>query len=597
MNANNVNVVIYDRSNNQLRDFAHWSRRIEGLQFATGYPGGLYLDASFYVPRDISQWWELNGAYRVQILNGLKIVYEGYISAFEYSDSASGQGVLVQCIGAWSKIAMNRRWLKYWSDIRTDEQTWRMYDLNNIAHRYDLWQVDRSYGIDIAASQQDYVYPATGQYCRLSYRAPGDQLIERISYNYIFADTEGGWAMRVMYYSTSASAWQDVTGSTIAASGSGAHDLAIDIPSSQVGVILDPTTDITHDSNEQVIATWFSLCVYSATGTIDLPQVAKDIIAEFTDINQTTDYIQSLASPRSLCGSADSPAGFYSENETIADILTRAASFGDGNNDRYAVGFRASDLAASADGKPVLFVEPYPDLSSYDFAIALDDRELTGDVVIRKDFDQIYNYVTVRYQDFFGKTRYITPENDANLKDTTSITAYGQHDYMLDIGYSDSDEAPYIGYRFLAAYKDPQWELSQSVTVVERIRTASGVFAPVSHVTAGKRLKILNWLSDATGTGEGMTFLISATRYDDQADAVDITVGPPPDLIIPTNLPPMETPKFDREVMERAIRRQETPPTRDGGSPSQRDAGGNNDKPKPKTKEEKRLWEQGKWPP
>lgn len=53
--------------------------RAEAIRFSTSYPGGLYLDASMEIARDIVSAWLVKGAQRIRILNGQNVVYEGLI--------------------------------------------------------------------------------------------------------------------------------------------------------------------------------------------------------------------------------------------------------------------------------------------------------------------------------------------------------------------------------------------------------------------------------------------------------------------------------------------------------------------------------------
>jgi hypothetical protein len=164
---------------------------------------------------------------------------------------------------------------------------------------------------------------------------------------------------------------------------------------------------------------------------------------------------------------------------------------------------------------------------------------------------------------------FITPDTDAAMKDTASIAAYGQRDALIDLGYSSATAAAQNGYRLLAAYKDPVFELAGPISVMGRIRTLSGEFAPVSQVYAGLRLRIENFINDLTGTATGATFLISSTQYDDSTETVTITCGPPPELIIPQMVAPIAYEQMDRNYVG-------TPgPTRPFGDDVNRSSGGN----------------------
>lgn len=535
MNQNNITIEIYRTGTTIEPDLSGELDNAEQLNFVTGYPGGLYLNGSFFVPRDVTMPWPYKSGMRVVFRNGLRIVYEGYISSFDYEVGVDTQGVRVNLESAWARYLMQRRWGKIWSDTRTDEKTWQI-DLTR--SEPEEWLIDRTAHIHVSPNTTGLVNTDA---LRLVYIPPDGQTIKRISYDYNYSEYAGmDFTMKVQYYASAT--WADVGGSSVSATGTGSHDIDISAtPGERLGLVLlsnksqNPTVD--HHTH----AEWSKLCVYTELGTIDLPEVIKDIRGKLTDINATEVYISALASARSLCGSVSVPATFGGMNfESMADIITQAASPGDGNNSRYAIGFYHSETSPSPDGKPVIYSQIYPVLTSWDVSVRLDDLNLSGDIQIRQKFDEIRNYIIVRYSDDNGFAVTLTPTDDASLKDQTSINAYGQRDAVLDLGYCSATVAAQTGYRFLAARKDPQFELLSPVTVSGKIRTLSGEFAPVSQTTAGQRLRIENFLNDLTGQAQGATFLISSTNYDDTNETVTITCGPPPDLIFPQMVAPVK---------------------------------------------------------
>ena len=536
MNDNNLTIEVYSSGTTQVVDIWGDLARAEGLQFNTGYPGGLYLDANFFVPRDITVPWNLRGGQRVVFRNGLVVVYEGYIASFDYIDDGSIQGIRVNCEGAYSRLLMQRRWNKLWSDTRTDEKTWQF---DTATSKAEIWESDRNERIIISAKAATFASASTDD-AYIVYSAPKSRTIGRMTYDYTFNEYAGR-DFKIWLEEYVDPAWAYVAGTEVATTGTGSIDVTMSASVTKLRLCMGSFSAQTVAADERNLGAFTNLCVYSTTATIDLPQVAKDIRAEISEINSTEVYIGSLASARSLCGATDEPASFgHFDFETMADILAKGAAFGDGNNDRYSVGLRRSDLAPSPDGKPVMYLEKYPVLTSWDVSVRLDDFNLTSSVEIKEKYNEIYNYVTVKYSDDNGFTRYLTPGDDANLTDATSTAAYGRREYLLDVGYSSPTQAAKAGYRFLAAYKNPQFELSGPITVMGRIRTLSGEFIPASQVTAGTRLKIENFLHDVTGTGQGVTFLVSSTHYDDASETLTLTAGPPPDLIFPQMVKPVE---------------------------------------------------------
>jgi hypothetical protein len=139
----------------------------------------------------------------------------------------------------------------------------------------------------------------------------------------------------------------------------------------------------------------------------------------------------------------------------------------------------------------------------------------------------VYNWIVVEYRDDQGKTIYLTPDDDATLKDTTSISAYGQRDYLLNIETANGTIALDAGQAFLADRKDIKYRMSSPIAVVKSIRTKNGGTVPASQIRAGKRIRIENFLQDLSGTG--LTFLISETDYDADGETCSVTAG---DLVV-----------------------------------------------------------------
>ena len=79
MTHNQLTVEVYSSGTTRIVDPAGELPWAQSINFSTGYPGGLYLAGSLYIPRDILRQWAVAGAQRVVFRNGLTIVYEGYI--------------------------------------------------------------------------------------------------------------------------------------------------------------------------------------------------------------------------------------------------------------------------------------------------------------------------------------------------------------------------------------------------------------------------------------------------------------------------------------------------------------------------------------
>jgi len=132
MTDNNLTIEVYSSGTTLLPDLSGELLRAEQLQFSTGYPGGRYLNASFFVPRDILQPWHLRANQRVIFRNGLVVVYEGWINGFDYIDDGAVTGIRVNIEGGWQKFLMRRQWDKLWTDTRIDEKSWAWDTIQNL---------------------------------------------------------------------------------------------------------------------------------------------------------------------------------------------------------------------------------------------------------------------------------------------------------------------------------------------------------------------------------------------------------------------------------------------------------------------------------
>ncbi len=63
------------------------------------------------------------------------------------------------------------------------------------------------------------------------------------------------------------------------------------------------------------------------------------------------------------------------------------------------------------------------------------------------------------------------------------------------------------------------------------IRTKAGDTIPANKVQAGKRIRIENYLDDLSG--EGLTFVVSRTTYNDSTQTASLSIGIQDNLIYP----------------------------------------------------------------
>lgn len=518
MNYNALSIEAYTSSTNRLPDPGGELTRAEGIRYRTGYPGGLFLDASFFVPRNILRWWGIQGAQRIVIRNGLKLAYEGWITNLGSILDGTAQGMRVTAVGGWGRYLMNRYVRKVWSDQRYTDPPWVWGPLASGAEKctFDRYSRLRFTPKNVAWSN--------GEAAAVRYDMPAGETIKRILFDYNLQDGGQAWELRLRDNTGGVDLW------SVTSSGSGsAVSVTLATPRQSVSLQFYARADQTPPADGTVYGEISNVTVYSHTGTVDVSGVAQSCLSYLPDLNSTTDYINSNGywiSPF-MTGGGDS-------YEPWSDVLTRAAAFGDANYDRWAVQMLESELVGTPNGKPILAVSKFPVLTNYDYAISLDDENLIAPVEIGQNFDSIRNFIIVSYRDGDGKTQWISPEDDTTLKDTDSINTYGQRDLSLNLGHISSSMAINAGRRALAARKDPQYQLSAPIQVKNYIRTRGGGRIPASEIRAGKRLRVENFLQDLSGTG--LTFILSQSDYDDDRQICSVQTGIPDDLVMPKEL-------------------------------------------------------------
>jgi len=506
MNDNKIVIKAYSSGTTEIQNAG--LEDAEGLTFSSGYPGGMCLSMSFFVPRDVTSTWSLLGAQRITAWNGLTMVWEGYVASIAPGISADRQGMAVTCAGAWAKYLMARKTQKPWADTRVENSVWVVQIQAGHDNEIFSYEVESSNGIHITPMETVF---STGDYTALRYTAPTGQTIKRITYSYDFDENVQAWEQQV-YDPTGAAA---IAASQVTATATGSHDLTLATPRQAMELRMYARGNISATLDKHVHAKWISIVVYTETGTINAQEITKDIAALVTELS--TDLTQIGAENVSLVPFINDPP------RTYADALINAMSYGDTSYNRWAVYVGLSQ--DFSDGKPGLVLEQVPALTDYDYAIRMDEEGVQDNLSFTQDFSAVRNWIAIQYQDVSGRPVYVTPDDDATLKDTTSITAYGQQEEWITLATTSLSSATYQGKRYLAQWKDPQWLATGQITVSGSVRAKNGQSVPTSQILPGKRLKIENWLNDLSGTG--LTFLISGTDYGDDGQTCAMAVGKP----------------------------------------------------------------------
>lgn len=322
------------------------------------------------------------------------------------------------------------------------------------------------------------------------------------------------WTLRLRDRTGSSNIW------SVSASGTGSQDTTLGTPRQELYLeFLSAAVNQDGEANGTVYGEVSDVVVYSETGSINLTEIAKDIVGQTTDLNSSTSFVDS---------NTFSLVPFVTDgHETMAEILERALAYGDASFNEWIAYLDNSELVASPNGKPVLVVKERPSLTDYEYVISVNDKNLLPPFQLARDLDRVFNWIVVSYRDEENsRDIVIGPDDDSNLKDDDSISIYGKRVYEIPIKTADSTTATNVGRKFLAANKDPQWYVSGPLTVQSYIKGSDGNEIPASGIRAGNRVKIEDFVD------EDLIFLISQTTYTDQGETCAISTGTPDDLAI-----------------------------------------------------------------
>lgn len=480
-------------------------RYAEQVQYETYYPGGLYGGASFHLPRRVTRALSIRVGQRIKIYDGLRLAYEGILTGIGPVVDSDRQGVTVTCLGDWGAVMMMRGLRKPWADTRLDEGVWQESSTAYNGDDKSGWGIVTIDRLNRLRWTPTAVAFGVNYYHRLTYSAPTGQTIKRITFNYGLAEAAQNWQFILFNVTSAAAEWSINTNTT------GSADITLATPAASVffqflsGAVQTPPAD------GSIAAEISSVIVYTETGSINATEIAKDVAG----------YVSELSSDLSLIGSNTlSLVPFVAEGETYADLLTRAAGYGDNSNNAWAVGIRGGD--GSSDGKPRLFLEAQPALTDWDYTIRLDEQQLPA-AQLEQDLTQMRNYIAVHYQDSQNRDVWVTPDDDATLKDTTYPA---QHEW-IDLSTTNDTLAKAYAKRYLAARKLPQWMCSDGLSIVGRVRGKNGI-VPASMIVAGKRLRVENYLDKVGGVDP--IFLITGTSYEDAGHTCTLSFGQPDTL-------------------------------------------------------------------
>lgn len=511
----NERVYVYDRQGNPVQDLAGDLNYASRISYETMLKG--YGPASFTIHRDIARNWLVKNAYRVIIKDGLETVYEGRINDPQNSLGGQGETVTVPLSGFYA-ILKERHINKWWADndpfpiMRVPDGTYAAdVRSNDDQNQFQVTKKDGEY--HVVAGFGDVTRPANDDY-QEEYVMPLGSYIRRFIGTVTGRSGEGMTGTLYNLDQTAVEFSQIVTTGATPVDYTLGGDLTQGDTRTMLVIVGCNSNDI-YDQNDWV--KFFEFMAYAKMDSFSSPNLyADEIIQDCLEIkcpDLSADYSQ-LASP----SYAISP--FTTRNrdyEDLDSVIARALGYGDASYNTYD--FQVWDSSQSSDGLPQCYIRQRPGTSDYEWQLFLEDCDTFN---LAESDDRLFNYIIVRYSDQDGHTWWVIPDDDASLKDTTSIVAYGQREKFLDAGQCSSSVAIDYGVRFLTLYSEPQYKGSFSVT--GQIRNKQGVWLPANRVKAGERVRLMDYQG-------GVTLVIGYTQVD--ADSQSLTMEPaiPPDSL------------------------------------------------------------------
>lgn len=512
LNVRRAGVNIEDEMFDRATDFEKTSQ----------YPAGLYGDAEFSLPRVIDErparlqlGDEINVSLYTEDFWGLDDVYHGYVESIEEIRQGDKSETVVGLTGAWGWYMETRGTDKRWADTRFSEPTWDYLSSANGAEKaYD----SRDRRIRITPKAEAW---STSESAAIQYAMPNGETVGRVTMNYDLQESGQAWVLRLWNVDDSSAVW------SVSSSGTGSQAVTLSPASESLwlqfvsGANQTPTSDGTYYGEITVPVIYASRNHASATlGTVNAYQVALDIVDLLgVDVQLISAGVEDLDT-----GLTVSLVPFFTDGrESFAAILARAASFGDTSFEPIGYGLKPPFYAA--DNLPKLFLESYPDLSSFDYEISTRECDLS----IRRNVDEVVNWVIVKYTDETGHERTLTPDDDSDLTDADSVAEFGRRERSLTIGNGNETVATSYGKRYLSRHKDPPYTVARPLSVTQLL-ARNGGWVPAPIIDAGKRLKIVD-LPNLLGPESpvGKTFLITKATYYHARGEVDLSLGGVPD--------------------------------------------------------------------
>lgn len=479
-----------------------------GLKYGSIWPKG-HATAGFKVRRDIAAQWAIKGAYDCVIRDGLRIVYQGRLAGLQKAIQSTDEFIDLRADG-WICALKDRTMRKRWVDnaavtrFKPESQDTILQNEFDVTKNNDYCKVSMGFSGTVRTNTDEYSE---------QYFMPKNTKITRVIFDWALRSGEG---VGLEWYNDDQAATEGAIGDDSGALQTGTVDdpLAQGDTESLTWNFYTSAND-TYDHNDWV--RMYNLFIYGKMDSFGAPnyyadEITQDILEIIASDAISADY-DGLTSPSLAL------IPFMTLNdafETGDSIIQRSLGFGDGSDNTF--GFCVWDKFGTSDGLPKAFIEQRS-VADYEYVVSLAE---ISDFRDEADLDAVKNWIVVKHVDSDDWTVYITPDDDATLKDTSSIASYHQRNHTVDAGNCDTATATEYGTRFLEYHKEPPHQMSFGVT--GWIRKKGGVQAPVNQVRAGDRILVEDW-------DDGVICFIRSAQYDAESKVMRLERDLPPNTL------------------------------------------------------------------
>ena len=516
---NNLIIEIYSSGSTRIVDVDNEMALAESIRFSTVYPGGIFLDGSFAIRRDVTRVLPFKHAQRVVIRNRLGIVWEGFISDIGYG--LGDDRVEVQCLG-YITLLFNRYKYNRVIDRRFGSTIFGVWDVLDVVQN-DKALFDRTDRLRIEPKQEAWALNDRAQF---RWDANAGSNAKRVDFNFELQEGAQAWELELFDPVNSISLFSAVASGT----GSAAVNLATSTARLEFRLYARAAQTPTGSAIFGEITNLRVLCE-NASGVVT--RTVEDILKAYVVYADTGGPDTFNASTALIAANTFDleTAGLTGDdlNESIGAFMTRVAKFSAANA-AYSVGVRASDSIAGS-ATPVLYYELQPLLTDYDYVVRIDEQNFLGGgrLVASASPDTLKTWILVVFRDDRGREQW-----DFTARDTVLRDKYFERALVVRAGSGVTTLAAAAAYgnTILNQLKKLQYYVDGALRFVGYIRDKSGQEIPVSQIQSGKRLRIESFLADYGDetAGSGFTFLINKSDYEDTNETVSLTLGRPLDL-------------------------------------------------------------------